>query len=126
MYIASRMWYDYTMSNELATKVANPVLAMIQESYPNYHPLLAIAKIAHEAKFYDAEGNERPDQNLAFRCHATIAKYCESEIKSIEIRGKVDHNISTLRVVVDDRKPKIIEDGEVIEDILEPISFENA
>lgn len=57
------------------------LLALIQKEYPSYHPLLAIARIAH---------NEAASLGLQFDCHKTIAKYVEPELKSIEVRGSVE------------------------------------
>jgi len=57
------------------------LLALIQKEYPSYHPLLAIARIAH---------NESASLGLQFDCHKTIAKYVEPELKSIEVRGSVE------------------------------------
>jgi len=58
-------------------KTKSTILSAIQERYPNYHPLLAIAEIAHTPGV---------DVELAFQCHKTIAKYVEPELKSIEVK----------------------------------------
>ena len=98
---------------------------MIQSKYPEYHPLMAIANIAHNAKAYLPDGTEVPDQNLELRCHQTIAKYCETELKSVEVRGHIDHNVSTLKVVMDTTKPPLLTQEELdTADVLEPIVFE--
>lgn len=57
------------------------VLAAIQHFYPDYHPLIAIAHIAH---------NETSDPRLKYDCHKTIAKYVEPELKSLEVRGTIE------------------------------------
>lgn len=56
------------------------LLGMLQKEFPSYHPLIAIARIAHRG---DA------DLKLQFDCHKTIAKYVEPEIKSIEVKGEI-------------------------------------
>lgn len=114
------------MSEDVETQPSNRILDMIRKEYPDYHPLLAIARIAHTAKNYTPEGVEYTDHNLAFRCHQTIAKYCESEIRSVEVRGHIDHTVRTLRVLVDDSTAPLQLSNEEIEDaqILEPIAFE--
>lgn len=63
------------------------LLGMLQKDYPNYHPLLSIARIAHH---HDA------DLKLQFECHKTIAKYVEPELKSIEVKGEINgrHRVS--------------------------------
>ena len=105
-------------------KDVSPILKMIREKHPDYHPLMAIADIAHNAKSYTSEGVEYEDQALALRCHQTIAKYCESEMKSIEVRGSIDHNLSTLRVVMDTTKVELLDDDIIDVDVLQPIAFE--
>lgn len=56
------------------------LLGMIHREFPQYHPLLAIARIAHA---------EDADLKLQFECHKTIAKYVEPELKSIEVKSEV-------------------------------------
>lgn len=62
-----------------APKSKSNILAAIQERYPNYHPLIAIAEIAH---------TQGVDVDLAFQCHKTIAKYVEPELKAVEIKSE--------------------------------------
>jgi hypothetical protein len=54
------------------------VLNSIRRFYPDYHPLVAIAHIAHDSV---------SDPRLKFDCHRVIAKYVEPELKSLEVRG---------------------------------------
>lgn len=54
------------------------VLAAIQKFYPDYHPLVSIAHIAHD---------QNSDPRLKFDCHRVIAKYVEPELKSLEVKG---------------------------------------
>jgi len=63
------------------------LLGMIQAEFPSYHPLIAIARIAHLG---DA------DLKLQFECHRTIAKYVEPELKSLEVKGEINgrHKVS--------------------------------
>lgn len=56
------------------------LLGMIQKEFPNYHPLISIARIAHHG---DA------DLKTQLECHKTIAKYVEPELKSIEVKGEI-------------------------------------
>lgn len=58
------------------------VLSAIQMHYPDYHPLVAIAHLAHSN---DAD----VDARLKFDCHRTIAKYVEPELKSLEVKGTI-------------------------------------
>lgn len=63
------------------------LLGMIQKEYPNYHPLVSIARIAH---------HNDADLELQFKCHQTIAKYVEPELKSLEVKGEINgrHRVS--------------------------------
>ena len=54
------------------------VLAEIRRHYPEYHPLVSIAHLAHK---------DGVDDRLQFDCHRVIAKYVEPELKSLEVRG---------------------------------------
>lgn len=54
------------------------VLDAIRQFYPDYHPLVSIAHIAHD---------NVSDPRLKFDCHRVIAKYVEPELKSLEVRG---------------------------------------
>lgn len=87
----------------------NSILSAIQVKYPNYHPLIAIAEIAH---------TEGVDIELKFNCHKTIAKYIEPELKAVEIKTD-PNNLPTVRVSLfqDD-----ISDAEII---TEPAQIEN-
>ena len=64
------------------------LVTMLQAEYPNYHPLLSIARLAH---------NEGADLRLQFECHKTIAKYLEPELKSVEVKSSVTQE-KTVRV----------------------------
>jgi hypothetical protein len=58
------------------------LLGMLQSEYPNYHPLVSIARIAH---------HQDADLKTQLECHKTIAKYVEPELKSIEVKGDIGH-----------------------------------
>lgn len=75
------------MSDQGELSRRDVLLGMLQREYPNYHPLISIARIAHHG---DA------DLKLQFECHKTIAKYVEPELKSIEVRGEINgrHKVS--------------------------------
>lgn len=63
------------------------LLSMLQKEWPNYHPLISIARIAH---------HDSADLKLQFECHKTVAKYVEPELKSIEVKGEINgrHRVS--------------------------------
>ena len=102
------------------------LLGMLQKEYPNYHPLISIARIAHHG---DA------DLKLQFECHKTIAKYVEPELKTVEVKGEITgrHRVSvslfepagaTFHPVVDNLKPaiegearKVLESGSTVKEL---------
>jgi hypothetical protein len=74
-------------SHALAHKpVISPVLAMIQSKYPTYHPLLAIADMAHNVD----------DDRLKFDCHKALARFIAPELKSIEVKPPRDNRTVTV------------------------------
>ena len=79
------------------------ILEMLQERYPGYHPLLAIAEIAHE-KVGD-------DVQLEFNCHKTIAEYILPKLRAVEHSGAVE----TQRRVIVQLFQNDIEDGQLVD-----------
>lgn len=78
------------------------VLAAIRNFYPDYHPLVSIAHIAHD---------QSSDPRLRFDCHRVIAKYVEPELKSLEVKGTFTE---TRRVSVSLFDESDITDGELV------------
>ena len=62
------------------------LLHLLRKQHPDYHPILNIAKIAHEAETTGGgpEGN-LPNRELALRAHTTVLRYVEPELKSVEV-----------------------------------------
>lgn len=70
------------MSNPLVpVSNAMRLLGLIQKEFPNYHPVIAIARIAH---------HEDADLKLQLEAHKAVAKYVEPELKSVEVRNTLD------------------------------------
>jgi len=94
------------------------VLAAIQMFYPDYHPLVSIAHLAHEPS---------SDPRLRFDCHRVIAKYVEPELKSLEVKGTItdarrvsvslfdDSNVVDVEVV----KPKQLQYAKDVDEIVD-------
>lgn len=94
------------------------VLAAIQQHYPDYHPLVAIAHIAHARE---------ADPRLQFDCHRVIAKYVEPELKSLEVKGTIndarrvsvslfdDSNVVDVEII----KPKQLQHVSDVDDIVD-------
>ncbi len=68
------------MDNEPKSR-RDALLSVIQSHYPGYHPLVAIAHIAH---------NNDAELRLQYDCHKTIAKYIEPELKSLEVKAEIN------------------------------------
>ncbi len=77
------------------------LLAMIRSEYPDYHPLVSIARIAHD---------EKADLKLQFECHKTISKFIEPELKSVDLKSDGDEPRRVVISMFPD-KPSRIERG---------------
>lgn len=54
------------------------LLSRLEQLYPNYHPVVEMARIAHETE----------DQALAAQMHKEVAQYVEPKRKAIEVTGE--------------------------------------
>lgn len=52
------------------------LLELMNEKYPNYHPVIAMVKIAHNSK----------NEVLRFQAHKEVAKYIAPQLKSVEVK----------------------------------------
>jgi len=57
------------------------LLDMIQEIYPGYHPLLAMAAVANDIS---------ADDVMRFNANKEVAQYVTPKMKSIEVKGVED------------------------------------
>lgn len=95
MYIGGFSRYNDGRVNDLtvqegATAAGDRMLALIRKEFPEYHPLLAIARLAHSDDFKD-------DPRLQLECHKTLVRYVTPELKSVEVKGEIKE---TRRVIV--------------------------
>jgi hypothetical protein len=60
------------------------LLALLRRQHPDYHPILNIAKIAHDAEVRGGPDGE-PNLELALKAHTTVLRYIEPELKSVEV-----------------------------------------
>lgn len=86
----------------------NELLAVIHEEFPGYHPILAIARIAHAT---NAEGVLSASPELQFQCHKTIAPYITPALKSVEMRT-TSEDLPIVRVSLFEMDE--VEDAEII------------
>lgn len=77
------------------------LLALIQAKHPAYHPIVAIADLAHSDEV-------KLDPRLELECHKAILPYVESRLATVE--QKIDLT-ETRRVIV-----SLFEDAEIIEE----------
>lgn len=68
------------------------VLDLLQEEYPGYHPLIGVAKIAHDTE----------DERLRFDCHKVLSEFVEPKLKSVEV----------LQTLPEDAKLHVIFEGD--------------
>jgi len=71
-------------------KQGERVLQLLQAEYPSYHPLIAVAKLAHSTD----------DERLEFDCHKTLSRYVEPELKSVEV-SQAPPDSGLLKVIFD-------------------------
>lgn len=76
------------------------ILKMLQTKHPGYHPLMELANIALDIE---------TDVRTKVDCHKTIVKYCEAELRSVEVQADVKGDFGVLRVVVDNDKNELDE-----------------
>ena len=74
------------------------VLELLRETYPEYHPLIGLAKIAHTTE----------DERLEFDCHKVLSEFVEPKLKSVEVQQTISED-SLLRVVFDGEYEEIPE-----------------
>ena len=67
-------------SPKTVESAGDKMLAMIRSKYPEYHPIMAIADIAHKTE----------DEKVELACHQTVARYVVPELKSIQIEAKME------------------------------------
>lgn len=83
------------------------VLDMIQQKYPGYHPLMAIADIAN-----NTEKDTGITWDLRYQCHKTIARFVEPELKTIEVKQTDTRRQVTISLFGEDPDEEIVEIAE--------------
>jgi hypothetical protein len=69
---------------------AEQALELVQREYPTYHPLVALARLAHRA-------DVTADPKTELAVHQTILPYVQPKLSSVEVQANItDHR----RVVV--------------------------
>lgn len=81
-------------TDEGVTAQGERMLTFIRTKYPQYHPLMAIAEMAHDA------GIE--DHKLKLECHKTILRHVSPELKSIEVKADIKESRRVIVSMFDD------------------------
>ena len=65
-------------------KPKRALLKLLQEQFPDYHPVVEMAKIAHDLD---------NDISLRSSMHKEVAQYVTPKLKAVEVSGNLDANI---------------------------------
>lgn len=90
------------------TKIKSPAeiaLGLIQRDYPDYHPLVALARMANSPKVTE-------DPRLEFEVHKAILPYVTPKLSSVEVKSE---NVETKRVVVSLFETHTLENGSIVD-----------
>ena len=77
------------------------LLALLRQRHPDYHPILNIASIAHQAE-------SEQDLELALKAHSTVLRYVEPELKSVEVKDRrSDRRVVSVSLFEDDEEQRV-------------------
>src|SRR5574337_671968 len=80
-------------------------LDLVQREYPNYHPLISLARLAHRADVME-------DPKLELEVHKTILPYVAPKLSSVEVRTS---DPDDRRVIVSLFEERALEDGRIVD-----------
>lgn len=80
-------------------------LELVQSRFPEYHPLTAIAELAHSQE-------ARQDPKFALACHQTILPYVSAKLANVEHKIENGDDRSIVVSLFDDR---VLEDGRTVQ-----------
>ena len=95
------------MSADPFTSQQDRILGMIRDEFPDYHPLVSLARIAHCA-------HVEPQHQI--RAHSIIAEYTERKFGTQQVDVNVGVDFGKLTVVYSDHEqdlPTIVDEREV-------------
>lgn len=84
---------------------AEAALALVQREYPDYHPLVSLARLAHRP-------DVTADPKLEFEVHKAILPYVAPKLSSMEVK---DNRADERRVIVSLFEQTALPDGRVVE-----------
>jgi hypothetical protein len=80
-------------------------LALVQSEFPDYHPLVALARLAHRKEVID-------DPKLELEVHKTILPYVAPKLANVEVKADIREE---RRVVVSLFEERQLEDGRTVD-----------
>lgn len=84
---------------------AERALSLVQSEYPNYHPLISLARMAHDQRVI-------ADPRLELEVHRSILPYVAPKLANVEVKQT---DPDSRRIVVSLFENKQLEDGRVVE-----------
>lgn len=90
------------------TKIQSPsqaALSLVQSEYPQYHPLIALARLAHRE-------DVTTDPKLELEVHKTILPYVTPKLSSVEVQAEVKEE---RRVIVSLFEQQMLPDGRMVD-----------
>lgn len=91
-----------------AIRVRSPsesALALVQSEFPNYHPLLALARLAHRKEVMD-------DPKLELEVHKTILPYVAPKLANVEVKHEMKEERRVIVSLFEERK---LPDGRTVD-----------
>jgi hypothetical protein len=85
-------------------------LNMIQREFPQYHPLIALSRLAHRLDVTN-------DPKLELEVHRTILPYIQPRLSNVEVKTNLD---DARRIVVTLFDESDVEDAQITEGLLLP------
>lgn len=86
--------------NNVTKMGVHPLLEMIQRKYPDYHPIMALADMAHRPTI---------SPEIELQCHKSIADYITPKVKSVEVKQRDDRRRVTISMFGEDTEEQIEE-----------------
>lgn len=112
MYTSTKTCYNTSSGEQMAftsvTRIKTPAeaaLGLIQEHFPTYHPLVALAKLAHRDEVIQ-------DPRLELDVHKAILPYVTPKLSSVEVKQEVTED---RRVIVSLFEDVALPDGRVVQ-----------
>lgn len=84
---------------------SDQALALVQQEFPQYHPLIALSRLAHREEVI-------ADPKLELEVHKTILPYVTPKLSSVEV--KMD-STEERRVIVSLFEQRTLEDGRTVD-----------